>query len=150
MASDSRDDSSRADPCLMLSQHRKYSISAGIIYFFFTSGLTIPCPQSLVTSQLPLPSSLFGFASPLPQGHGKLSGQGHSSGDIGPPTSAHRLHCAAAHLTLVQGREVLFKHMQLQLVTLGCCSASQRQPPICLLAYIFMIPIITEQKPRLL
>ena len=149
MASDRRDDSSRADPCLMPSQHKKYLISAGN---FFTSGLTIPCPQSLATSQLPCPSPLFGFASPLPQAHGKLSGQGHQPCRHSPPISAHtdRLHCAAVHLTIVQGREGLFKHMQLQLATLGCCSASQHQPPIRLLAYIFMIPIITEQKHRLL
>lgn len=101
VAGDSKDDSSRADPFLMPSQHKKYLISAGN---FFTSGLTIPCSLSLSASQLPCPSSLFSFASPHPQGHGKLPGKGQQQCRHRPPSQHTQTGCIALLPTLAQGR----------------------------------------------
>lgn len=133
-------ESPSADPRLMPSQHKTCYIPARK---WFISGLTTPCLHHRSLPSLS-PSSLLGFASPLPQGHGELPGWGHEQCRHEAPSQQVEMGCT------VQGSAGLSKHLELQLVTLGSCSGSWHQPRTHLPACIFMIPINTKQKPSLL
>lgn len=76
----------------------------------------------------------FWFCFSSPPGTWKVLRVGTPTVKTYPPISAHtdRLHHTTAHLTLVQGGERLFKHMQFQLVTLAVA-----QPPSINLQYAF-------------